>query len=70
MRSASGEPVPTAAVAGPRPAPERHSPARFSAGRAETRPGSLDPLILALGQAVRRMSEAGRVRDGRADGQD
>lgn len=69
MRSASGEPMPTAAVAGPRPAPERQSPARFSA-RTENRPGSLDPLILALGQAVRRVGKAGRDSDGRADGQD
>lgn len=56
---ATGEPMTKAASSGPLPVPERPAPARIAA-RGETRPVSLDPLIVALGRAVHRVTAAGR----------
>ncbi|NHB77921.1 hypothetical protein [Rhodobacter calidifons] len=51
--------MPHSAGSAPQQAAERLAPARPGA-RSESRPPSLDPLVLALGQAARRAQAAAR----------
>lgn len=65
MTMASGEPMPKTPGTAPHPVAERLSPNRLGAGT-EARPQSLDPLVLALGQAARRAQAAARDGEGPA----